>query len=1089
MIQVGNYVRCPLDGEHPENPRDFFYGQVLSVNEIKNECTIRFYGVNGLWNFYERIPDIQRQISCVQRCPAVIGSKAIYQKKLGKIFACCEEGDEYFYYFGPNAEDVIKVSEKDLMISYNDGHADPLSQMFNYEFGNPAFFTNRVKAVMAIHDIERNLYGLSALAGAKIYLKPYQVRTVMRCVQTMPCRYMIADEVGLGKTIEAISVLMLYLKGHRDTKSAIVVPNSLVEQWKNELAFKFRLFEGANEDGNEIVFVKHSDLPSIADSAFDFVIIDEVHKLLSNQALYDSALSISNRVENILMLSATPVQKRGREYQRLLALIQPKKYSQMSEDDFGKMLELQTKVTRKIHEGYEAIEGVRTELISSKGEENDDVKDAFDDVIYSLKELAKILRDENFETLIKDVTFENFEASLKKAGMALSYASDVYQLEKSVIRNRRGSSTQTVNKRVVESYPYDLNTDFNNSESNVYQALSDLANGCDEQTFNSAILPLVRAFFSSAHAFAAELAKCKTLIAVPETMAKYSTKWLKEEEETLESIEDYLSDDPEEYASRPVNIVDYIDQECSDRKVLVFADNPETFKFYQNLFLRYFPKNECCFFSRAMSRDELDLNAYRFEHIDSYHIMLSDSTGGEGRNFQNAEVLVHIDIPWNANALEQRIGRLDRIGRRDDLPVISVTFQALDTIEDDLIKLWSDGVKIFRQAQSGIEIINEEIDRDILEALREDFSYGLKNVLPKLCKTIEGLEKTIQLERHFDVSEFEYSELNKTVNRSIEAFNKRETNWLALAMAWGDIVGFHRDKDERDKNLWTYYSSSFSVGSAKKTFFIPPDMKKVIDDKTNQMQNRIRALNGEKVKNFGLNYIQGSINRSVAIQNDYLHFFAPGDPIFDAITANAVGLYRGQSSAIIFKGRIDWTGVAFFWTIKIDEAKLYQLGLNKRLVEQFKGYVPLVWHLNYVPFTSSDPTSMDDVKSEFYTMLNKWGPLKAQGLASNLGSRDDGAIDRFKQAFPPRQWESRISEMFSEAKDEVLELLKPRIQEGLDKISAEIDRIVTSNKRAEAYFETSGEVEELEERKADILSVFETPVVELSAACFMVVKK
>lgn len=172
-------------------------------------------------------------------------------------------------------------------------------------------------------------------------------------------------------------------------------------------------------------------------------------------------------------------------------------------------------------------------------------------------------------------------------------------------------------------------------------------------------------------------------------------------------------EDPTDCGSRMNNIVDYIDQEAYGSKVLVFTNFDETFSLYKEAFLKYFGEEHCAFFSKNMDADERELGAYRFETDKNYWILLSDESGGEGRNFQNADILVHIDIPWSANELEQRIGRLDRIGRAKNKPVISVVCYSKESVEEDLFKFWNQGIGIFTKSQSGLEIIMNSMDEQI----------------------------------------------------------------------------------------------------------------------------------------------------------------------------------------------------------------------------------------------------------------------------------------------------------------------------------------------------------------------------------------
>lgn len=93
-------------------------------------------------------------------------------------------------------------------------------------------------------------------------------------------------------------------------------------------------------------------------------------------------------------------------------------------------------------------------------------------------------------------------------------------------------------------------------------------------------------------------------------------------------------------------------------------------------------------FGNHMEREELEDSVYAFQNDPECRVIICDETGGEGRNFQNAAQVIHLDIPWNANALEQRIGRLDRLGRNPDMDVKSVVIYADTSVEEQLFHIW-----------------------------------------------------------------------------------------------------------------------------------------------------------------------------------------------------------------------------------------------------------------------------------------------------------------------------------------------------------------------------------------------------------------
>ena len=112
---------------------------------------------------------------------------------------------------------------------------------------------------------------------------------------------MLADEVGMGKTIEAAAILKVYFSRHSDVNALIVVPDSLIEQWKTEVFFKFDLYEGENENNNYIKFVTTDDAVNYdCDEEWDFTIVDEAHRLLANKEYYEAFHRLSKNTTNLL---------------------------------------------------------------------------------------------------------------------------------------------------------------------------------------------------------------------------------------------------------------------------------------------------------------------------------------------------------------------------------------------------------------------------------------------------------------------------------------------------------------------------------------------------------------------------------------------------------------------------------------------------------------------------------------------------------------------------------------------------------------------------------------------------------------------
>lgn len=367
---------------------------------------------------------------------------------------------------------MVYVCESEISASFNDGEVSPVWQMKNYEFQNPSWYFGRNIVSETIRIVDNAVYGLRELSGCKIQLMPHQIKTVMRCLQERNCRYMLADEVGLGKTIEAISVLKIFLSDNENKKVLIVVPDTLIEQWKTELSFKFGIFTGENSNGNNVNLVSTSMINIIScKQSYDFVIIDEAHRLLKNDSLFKNAMFLSQNAENILMLSATPIQARNEEYFNLLKLIQPMKYTSMSYEEFNRILSLQKKISRLIHSVFDLITDYSIAIEESENTHNEETEDIFGDIIDEIENIAKLTDDALIKKSLNSIDYEAEDFGVEDIQTVVSYICYTYQLERCIIRNRNDNIKST--KRELIALPYDLEDYCNNTENRIYRLLSD----------------------------------------------------------------------------------------------------------------------------------------------------------------------------------------------------------------------------------------------------------------------------------------------------------------------------------------------------------------------------------------------------------------------------------------------------------------------------------------------------------------------------------------------------------------------------------------------------------------------------------------
>lgn len=1117
------YVRFPNDIESRDNPRIFICGRVNKINEIRQMAQVEILDPELNLQFFYGYPTkiIDVPYRWIKRCYAFQGSTIYFDgeayivedKKLDK-----ESG--YYIYWLKNIETrkIIKAFETNVEIPFNNGKIEPTRQLASYEFQNPIWNMGFEVVMRNNNFLDNSIYGLKELAGCKIFLLPHQMNTIMRCLEEEPCRYMLADEVGMGKTIEAASVLKLYLneQGYKDI--LILVPDSLKEQWKTELLFKFNITQGENKNGNNITILGMSELDSytlIKD--WDFLIIDEVHKYLGYQEIARKFHLISSNSENVLLLSATPVQHRTKEYLGLLQILSPMQYADYSVEEFEKLLKQQNKIVTKIALILDDLEDYEEEIESCLEDEGDpkkseDCQDLFDSIQEGLEEVCNVLQDDKLEDLFNNISMYCDDYGVLDVKVLISYISSNYQVESHIIRNRR-KLLEGVNEnedrklpiRTLTTMNYEMDADVNTFEAISYGLLCDWIEENKGYFNQNELKKFMNSFFSSSEAYFTTLIELEREMDISsQECVDYAKKWKHFEHEMVKNIRDYI-DDPDQYmeygATRLGIILNYLYEECEEKKIVLFTNYIETFRLYKQALVNLFDAETISFFGEDLDQESLEYNAYRFQNEDQCRIMLCDTTGGEGRNFQCADDLIHIDLPWDASLIEQRIGRLDRLERNLDRPYVnSVVVYAHNTIENSLFDFWNKGLNIFQESLSGMEIIMKEINESIFSAIEKDFKYGLglEESIPHIVEETKKMRNQIRTEQKFDISAIVYRPMYKKLSRLIEDYTMNESEIFESTMRnWGALAGFKGKTIEDDKIL--YSPNSFSIGSAYKSQFLPPKWESYEESQQSELIISVEERANKVQANQSNRAIIGTFNRRKGIENDYLHFFAPGDPIFDSIINNAIYTSKGRSCAFAMQTDFNWDGLIFCFTFKPELTHLLDHGLSPYILNSYKSY--MLHEPIYVAVSINNGEQIPDQKvlRSYFEMVNLG--IHAKNKVLHLGKRsnspsfmreeigDQKNINWFKLEYPKDEWRKIVSEGKKEAVQKALKIA--RRKSDIKGLKAEMDRIESARIARTNLFEVKDDtLEDFQIMKEDILNAIQYPKMNLESVAYIrMVKK
>ncbi|HWE26017.1 MAG TPA: DUF3553 domain-containing protein, partial [Myxococcales bacterium] len=247
----------------------------------------------------------------------------------------------------------------------------PAEQLLSGRWGAPEDFELRSEAVRL--DLERRADALGALFASRVYVKPHQVSVAHHVLSAAQPRFVLADEVGLGKTIEAGLVLSALLHAGLVRRCLVVAPSHLIVQWLAELFHKFNLLftlmdpdrardareQGSDPDMPGSPWQRHNlvvtslewlsrsqrEAEEAARAGWDLAVFDEAHHLRGARA-YEVAGAIAKRTWGLLLLTATPLQLDPGEYHALLRLVDPAPPA--SEDELRARLSRQGELSAEV---------------------------------------------------------------------------------------------------------------------------------------------------------------------------------------------------------------------------------------------------------------------------------------------------------------------------------------------------------------------------------------------------------------------------------------------------------------------------------------------------------------------------------------------------------------------------------------------------------------------------------------------------------------------------------------------------------------------------------------------------------------------
>ena len=480
------------------------------------------------------------------------------------------------------------------------------------------------------HMKKQNLSIIKSLKiNRNVNIFDHQILAAQRIKNELGGTAMLADDVGLGKTVEAGIVIKEYLTTGLAKKILILTPPSLSLQWQDELLSKFNLDFVTNQNDDRFVDLMSHDLLIMSHSTaispnnaltlqasyWDIIVVDEAHSMKNSQTRkHNLVKNLSKR--NLLLLTATPIQNNLKELYNLIDLLHPGCLGTWN----------QFKTTYTIDKNSRML--------------NPMLKN----------ELQKIL--------------SSF-----------------------IIRTTRNEVKKYI--KFTNRIPHTKILEPSNNESKLYAELTYIIRKLFANSYDTlALMVYQRLASSSTNASKQALHKLKMNKIIDEPQY-----------DDLMVLANGIDID-----SKLVDVLDIIKNDPS--KFLIFTEFYATQNYIHDILLDN--GHSVVIFNGKMDLAEKRDAINRFKN--NAKIMISTSAGGEGQNFQFCHNIINYDLPWNPMKVEQRIGRVHRIGQTNDVQIYNYALK--DTIEAYILQLLYEKIKLFEMALGDLDLLFEDMHHD-----------------------------------------------------------------------------------------------------------------------------------------------------------------------------------------------------------------------------------------------------------------------------------------------------------------------------------------------------------------------------------------
>ena len=704
--------------------------------------------------------------------------------------------------------DSAYLPEAEVFVRCADSEPNPFEKLVHKGHETAFFHKHRAPFVEALHEQRRWSLGMDAVLSASIHLYPHQLDIARRVLADPVQRYLLADEVGLGKTIEAGLVIRQHLLDHPRGDVLVLVPPPLVDQWRDELDKKFFAFRSP-------VRVRVVSFEEVLEERgpVSMLVVDEAHHASSwayeegatSQDKFDRVRELAHGAEKLVLCSATPALNNEREFLAMLHLLDPVRYDLGDLDAFRDRVQKRKEIGDILLSVTESASDFILKLNVPK------LRDAFP------RDKRLMVLADQLETAIEGDGVDARSRNDLVRAIRL-HVSETYRLHRRMLRTRR---QQTENSVLFGRDGADLGRHALRAEQGM-DLREEIVHDLLEEWRREAVLHLgslpedrkrslsetrTRLFTLLLELAGSDLGLLAEAIRVrlkergPGTRLSrdlssheidlLTTPSFDGETELLSQMNDAAVADVEEGDLDRGGFLEML-LEASRSQL----QNAVVFTQYPSVAERIFDHLQAVFGIEAVaghfedSEGAIEDEVRRFRETEGCFILVCDPSAEEGRNLQFADFLVHYDLPFAPNRLEQRTGRLDRIGRTTPMRTRVILGPALDhaSAYDAWFKLLDEGLDLFSKSIAAFQFYIEKKRPELLQLLFLKGPDGLVDEVPRIHTELQEEIKAVNRQdaidaiRPEDTGVANYVEQLRSYDEDSASIRRKMEPWVTHAL-------------------------------------------------------------------------------------------------------------------------------------------------------------------------------------------------------------------------------------------------------------------------------------------------------------------